>query len=175
MSAHAAVFRNDELMAEGIDKLAATYKRMEDVHVSDRSLIWNSDLIETMELEIDADFGANPLRKMDHVFERAAAGALADDERGGFGRCSRDQAAEFGGVAGVHIDRATTRGEQRDEKSPFAQCSDLRGLRTAVEVLDAAVAAIILDHRAGENFPVTPDPDRGCAASAVAVRVDAVV
>ncbi|QGN56291.1 succinate dehydrogenase flavoprotein subunit [Novosphingobium sp. Gsoil 351] len=51
MSAHAAVFRNDELMAEGKDKLAATYKQLEDVHVSDRSLIWNSDLIETMELD----------------------------------------------------------------------------------------------------------------------------
>ncbi len=51
MSAHAAVFRNDELMAAGKDKLAATYKQMEDVHVSDRSLIWNSDLIETMELD----------------------------------------------------------------------------------------------------------------------------
>ena len=51
MSAHAAVFRNDELMSEGKDKLAATYKRMEDIHVSDRSLIWNSDLIETMELD----------------------------------------------------------------------------------------------------------------------------
>ena len=51
MSAHAAVFRNDELMTEGKAKLAATYKRMEDVHVSDRSLIWNSDLIETMELD----------------------------------------------------------------------------------------------------------------------------
>ena len=110
-------------------------------------------------VEIDADFGANPLRKIDHVFERAAAGALADDERGGFGRCSLDQAAEFGAVAGVHIDRATTRGEQRDEKSSFAQCSDLRGQRTVVEVLDAAIAAIILDHRAGENFPVTPDLD----------------
>ncbi|MBB4858970.1 succinate dehydrogenase / fumarate reductase flavoprotein subunit [Novosphingobium chloroacetimidivorans] len=51
MSQHAAVFRNDELMAEGKDKLAATYKRMEDVHVSDRGLIWNSDLVETMELD----------------------------------------------------------------------------------------------------------------------------
>ena len=51
MSAHAAVFRNDELMAEGKSKLTSTYKRMEDVHVSDRSLIWNSDLIETMELD----------------------------------------------------------------------------------------------------------------------------
>jgi succinate dehydrogenase / fumarate reductase, flavoprotein subunit len=51
MSQHAAVFRTDELMAEGVDKLAATYKRMEDVHVTDKGLIWNSDLIETMELD----------------------------------------------------------------------------------------------------------------------------
>ena len=51
MSGHAAVFRTDELMAEGKVKLAATYKRMEDVHVSDRGLIWNSDLVETLELD----------------------------------------------------------------------------------------------------------------------------
>ena len=51
MSAHAAVFRTDELMAEGKEKLAATYARMEDISVADKSLIWNSDLIETMELD----------------------------------------------------------------------------------------------------------------------------
>ncbi|MDD3799526.1 MAG: succinate dehydrogenase flavoprotein subunit [Novosphingobium sp.] len=51
MQAHAAVFRTDELMAEGKAKLAETYKRMEDVHVTDRSLIWNSDLVETLELD----------------------------------------------------------------------------------------------------------------------------
>ncbi len=51
MSAHAAVFRTDELMAEGVQKLAQTYKRMEDIHVTDRSLIWNSDLVETLELD----------------------------------------------------------------------------------------------------------------------------
>ncbi|WP_068076329.1 succinate dehydrogenase flavoprotein subunit [Novosphingobium lentum] len=51
MSAHAAVFRTDELMAEGKVKLAATYEKMQDIHVSDRSLIWNSDLIETLELD----------------------------------------------------------------------------------------------------------------------------
>ncbi|OCC23118.1 succinate dehydrogenase flavoprotein subunit [Croceicoccus estronivorus] len=51
MSAHAAVFRTDELMSEGVTKLADTYKRMEDIHVSDQSLIWNSDLVETMELD----------------------------------------------------------------------------------------------------------------------------
>jgi succinate dehydrogenase / fumarate reductase flavoprotein subunit len=51
MSAHAAVFRTDEVMAEGKVKLAETYKRMEDIHVSDRGLIWNSDLVETLELD----------------------------------------------------------------------------------------------------------------------------
>ena len=51
MSQHAAVFRTDELMAEGKVKLAATYERMQDIGVSDRSLIWNSDLVETLELD----------------------------------------------------------------------------------------------------------------------------
>ena len=51
MSGHAAVFRTDELMAEGKAKLAATYQKFQDVHVTDRSLIWNSDLIETLELD----------------------------------------------------------------------------------------------------------------------------
>jgi succinate dehydrogenase / fumarate reductase flavoprotein subunit len=51
MSQHAAVFRTDELMAEGKDKLAKTYERMSDVHVADRSLIWNTDLVETLELD----------------------------------------------------------------------------------------------------------------------------
>ena len=51
MSAHAAVFRTDELMAEGKEKLTKTYQRMKDVGVTDRSLIWNTDLIETLELD----------------------------------------------------------------------------------------------------------------------------
>jgi succinate dehydrogenase / fumarate reductase flavoprotein subunit len=51
MSGHAAVFRTDEVMAEGITKLAAAYDRMSDINVTDKSLIWNSDLVETMELD----------------------------------------------------------------------------------------------------------------------------
>jgi len=51
MQTHCAVFRNDELMAEGKKQMAATYDRMNDIHVTDRSLIWNSDLVETMELD----------------------------------------------------------------------------------------------------------------------------
>lgn len=51
MTAHAAVFRTDELMVEGKAKLAKTYERMQDLHVTDKGLIWNSDLVETMELD----------------------------------------------------------------------------------------------------------------------------
>jgi succinate dehydrogenase / fumarate reductase flavoprotein subunit len=51
MSAHAAVFRTDELMAEGKQKLAEIYGSMHDISVTDRSLIWNSDLVETLELD----------------------------------------------------------------------------------------------------------------------------
>ncbi|MEE2739893.1 MAG: succinate dehydrogenase flavoprotein subunit [Pseudomonadota bacterium] len=51
MQKHAAVFRDSELLAEGVTKMAQVNKRMEDVSVADRSLIWNTDLIETLELD----------------------------------------------------------------------------------------------------------------------------
>ncbi len=51
MQNHAAVFRTGETLAEGTALLRKTYDSFADVHVSDRSLIWNTDLIETMELE----------------------------------------------------------------------------------------------------------------------------
>jgi succinate dehydrogenase / fumarate reductase flavoprotein subunit len=51
MQAHCAVFRTDEILQEGVGKLAATYARMADIGVTDRSLIWNTDLIETLELD----------------------------------------------------------------------------------------------------------------------------
>ena len=51
MQAHCAVFRTDELMAEGIARMDDVYKSMGDIAVTDRSLIWNTDLIETLELD----------------------------------------------------------------------------------------------------------------------------
>jgi succinate dehydrogenase / fumarate reductase flavoprotein subunit len=51
MQNHAAVFRTGETLEQGIQKLAETYASFSDVKVSDRSLIWNTDLVETMELE----------------------------------------------------------------------------------------------------------------------------
>jgi succinate dehydrogenase / fumarate reductase, flavoprotein subunit len=51
MQKHAAVFRTDELMQEGIRQMDVTYAGLQDVHVTDKSLIWNTDLVETLELD----------------------------------------------------------------------------------------------------------------------------
>ncbi|WP_432255458.1 succinate dehydrogenase flavoprotein subunit [Limimaricola sp. AA108-03] len=50
MQADAAVFRTDKTLAEGMQKMQATAAKMDDIHVTDRSLVWNSDLMETLEL-----------------------------------------------------------------------------------------------------------------------------
>jgi succinate dehydrogenase / fumarate reductase flavoprotein subunit len=51
MQAHAAVFRNSESLTEGVSKMQRVWKGMDDMSVTDRSLIWNSDLMEALELQ----------------------------------------------------------------------------------------------------------------------------
>jgi succinate dehydrogenase / fumarate reductase flavoprotein subunit len=51
MQTHCAVFRDDKLLAGGVGKIEQVARAMADVSVTDRSLIWNSDLIEALELE----------------------------------------------------------------------------------------------------------------------------
>ncbi|QTR48655.1 succinate dehydrogenase flavoprotein subunit [Candidatus Thiothrix anitrata] len=50
MQKHAAVFRTAETLQEGVDKMQEVYASFQDVAVKDRSLVWNSDLMETFEL-----------------------------------------------------------------------------------------------------------------------------
>ena len=51
MQSHAAVFRTGETLEDGAVLLKKTFATLGDIRVSDRSLVWNTDLIETMELE----------------------------------------------------------------------------------------------------------------------------
>jgi succinate dehydrogenase (ubiquinone) flavoprotein subunit len=51
MQQHAAVFRIQDKLEEGCVKVEQVCKRMEDVGIADRSLIWNTDLVETLELQ----------------------------------------------------------------------------------------------------------------------------
>jgi len=50
MQEDAAVFRTDKTLAEGVEKMEAVAGKMSDLKVTDRSLIWNSDLMESLEL-----------------------------------------------------------------------------------------------------------------------------
>ncbi|MFQ6004618.1 MAG: succinate dehydrogenase flavoprotein subunit [Woeseia sp.] len=51
MQSHAAVFRTGDSLDQGVKLLKETHAAFSDVHVSDHSMIWNTDLIETIELE----------------------------------------------------------------------------------------------------------------------------
>ncbi|KAI6197873.1 hypothetical protein M3Y94_01276900 [Aphelenchoides besseyi] len=51
MQRHAAVFRRGDVLQEGVKKVAELYRQLNDISVKDRGLVWNSDLIETLELQ----------------------------------------------------------------------------------------------------------------------------
>ncbi|AJE48577.1 succinate dehydrogenase flavoprotein subunit [Celeribacter indicus] len=50
MQADAAVFRTDKTLKEGVEKMTSVAAKLDDLHVTDRTLVWNSDLMETLEL-----------------------------------------------------------------------------------------------------------------------------
>ncbi len=51
MQNHAAVFRTGDVLGEGVQKISRVEESFRDVAVADRSLIWNTDLVETFELD----------------------------------------------------------------------------------------------------------------------------
>jgi len=51
MQSDAAVFRTAGSLRDGVQRLSRTFASLADVRIADRSLIWNTDLVETLELE----------------------------------------------------------------------------------------------------------------------------
>ena len=51
MQEDAAVFRTQESLENGCRRMSEIWGELKDLHVTDRSMIWNSDLVETLELE----------------------------------------------------------------------------------------------------------------------------
>ncbi|KTF82777.1 hypothetical protein cypCar_00035506 [Cyprinus carpio] len=51
MQSHAAVFRTGDVLKEGCDKMESVYKSLEDIKTFDRGIVWNTDLVETLELQ----------------------------------------------------------------------------------------------------------------------------
>jgi succinate dehydrogenase (ubiquinone) flavoprotein subunit len=51
MGSDVAVFRTEESLQDGVKKINEVDKRFEHVGIRDRSMIWNTDLVETLELQ----------------------------------------------------------------------------------------------------------------------------
>ena len=51
MQTHAAVFRTQKTLDEGLKLITEAYKSLADLKISDRGLIWNSEIVEALELE----------------------------------------------------------------------------------------------------------------------------
>ncbi len=79
MQEDAAVFRTQESLESGCRRLSAIWKELPDVRVTDRSMIWNSDLVETLELE-NLMAKRHPPRSTAPRRARKAAGAHARED-----------------------------------------------------------------------------------------------
>jgi succinate dehydrogenase / fumarate reductase flavoprotein subunit len=51
MQQHAAVFRTGDSLADGVAKIDKAYTAKDDLGVKDKSMIFNTDLVETLELD----------------------------------------------------------------------------------------------------------------------------
>lgn len=76
MQAHCSVFRTQEIMDKGMAKLATVAASMKDLKLTDRSLIWNTDLMEALELE----------NLMQQSVVTLASAAARPESRGGHAR-----------------------------------------------------------------------------------------
>jgi succinate dehydrogenase / fumarate reductase flavoprotein subunit len=78
MQNHAAVFRTGETLAEGVALIEQVYTSFADVGIKDRSLVWNSDLVETLELRNLLSCAVTTMVAAEHRKESRGAHARED-------------------------------------------------------------------------------------------------
>jgi succinate dehydrogenase / fumarate reductase, flavoprotein subunit len=78
MQDHCAVFRTAPILAEGLRQMAAVTAELDDLAVADRSMIWNTDLVEALELDNLLGQAAVVLHSAAHRTESRGAHARED-------------------------------------------------------------------------------------------------
>jgi succinate dehydrogenase / fumarate reductase flavoprotein subunit len=78
MQRHAAVFRSSQSLTEGVEKMDNVSAGMQDIGVQDQSLIWNTDLIEALELDNLMSQALVTMRSAEHRTESRGAHAHED-------------------------------------------------------------------------------------------------
>ncbi len=80
MQSKCAVFRTEKTLKEGVDQIRKPYEGLEDVSVKDKSLLFNTDLVETLEFD---NLARQALTTMDSAYNRKESrGAHAREDYG---------------------------------------------------------------------------------------------
>jgi succinate dehydrogenase / fumarate reductase flavoprotein subunit len=131
MQMNCAVFRTGPVLEEGLQMVRDIWKGSDDLRVSDRSLIWNSDLIETLERESDRAGGGRRCRSAQpHRVARGACTRGLSQSR----RRQLDEAhARVGGRrAAKHQDRLPARAQlHADQRGQLHRAQEARVLSCA--------------------------------------------